>query len=89
METHVLRAEQVPCAVAEQVFAGMLLHNVEAPFEIQLAVHGGADGDRAVHAVQEPFADLVHVRNGHAVQRADVAGLSALVREERAAVKLD
>ena len=71
------------------MLARVLLHDVEPPRKVQLAVHRRADRDRAVHAVQQPLAALANVRNGHVVQRADVAGLTALVREERAAIELD
>ena len=89
VEADVLRAEQVPRAVGQQVLAGVLLHDVEAAVKVDLPVHLGADGDRAVRAVPKALALLVHVRDRNVAEASDVAGLTALVREKRAAVELD
>ena len=87
VEAHVLCAEQVPCAVGEQMLAGVLLHDIEPPRKVELAMHRGSRSNRAVGTVQKPFALLVHVQHLRVADRADVAGLTALVGEERALIE--
>ena len=71
------------------MLAGVLLHVVKAALPVDLAGDHRADLHFFLTGVENDAAFFVHVRDGHAVQRAVVGGLSAALGVKGGAVQCD
>ena len=82
MEAHVHRVEKFVGAPAQHVLAGVLLHDIEAPFLVDMPRDGLAHGQRPLRTEDQLVPAFPHVDDLHAAQDARVAGLAPLVGEE-------
>ena len=77
MKSDVVIAEEFMHDAGENVFAGMLLHEIEAPLPAYDAVHRGSNGYRLLRDMHDHVVAAPCVCNGSSVQCAGIAGLAA------------
>ena len=87
VEAHVVIAKAGVDQAADNVLAAVLLHQVEPPVPVDLALHGFANLQRMVAVVDDPAAGFVGIGDPDTAQDALVAGLAAALGIKRRPVQ--
>ena len=82
MKTHIVVAIAPVDDAGDDVLAGVLLHQVEAPLIINGAADFRAHFQRPITQMDHFFAPLLYIQNFHRTKKPQVAGLAAAFRIE-------
>ena len=82
MEADVVVAEVFMDKAREDVFAGMLLHQIKAALKVDLAVYDRARFEIRVNGVDDPVISAVNFKDFRLIQCACIVRLTAAFRVE-------
>ena len=88
MKTDVIVAEMLMDETREDVFAGVLLHQIEAPVKVYLSFDLRSRRKEAVRIVDDRIVFAMDFFDSHIIQIACVIGLAASFRIKGRTVKL-